>query len=205
MFGASSCPGRALRVLGLLPVDWEWEVVAAAYWWYAQLTKIAIPKTKKCLLALNIQNFGSKLHVSVPRGQMEPHESMFSTRKRCLTGSLIWKSFTPSPPKNGHFWPIWSPETAIFAPKYAFFGTYRPCWLIWYPAGWLVGSCGAGAVSRKTPIHFLGPRGALYYLWLTRPQWKIWIPCIKAGMPHELSEEGGGVQNSSTLLRSEER
>ena len=109
MFGASSCPGRALRVLGLLPVDWEWEVVAAAYWWYAQLTKIAIPKTKKCLLALNIQNFGSKLHVSVPRGQMEPHESMFSTRKRCLTGSLIWKSFTPSPPKNGHFWPIWSP------------------------------------------------------------------------------------------------
>ena len=100
---------------------------------------------------------------------------------------------------------MFGPKTAIFAPKYAFFGTYRPCWLIWYPAGWLVGSCGAGAVSRKTPIHFLGPRGALYYLWLTRPQWKIWIPCIKAGMPHELSEEGGGVQNSSTLLRSEER
>ena len=87
---------------------------------------------------------------------------------------------------------MFGPKTAIFAPKYAFFGTYRPCWLIWYPAGWLVGSCGAGAVSRKTPIHFLGPRGALYYLWLTRPQWKIWIPCIKAGMPHELSEDGGG-------------
>ena len=78
---------------------------------------------------------------------------------------------------------MFGPKTAIFAPKYAFFGTYRPCWLIWYPAGWLVGSCGAGAVSRKTPIHFLGPRGALYYLWLARPQWKIWIPCIKAGMP----------------------
>ena len=43
-------------------------------------------------------------------------------------------------------------KTTIFAQKYAFFGTYRPCRLIWCPAGWLVGGCGAWAVSRKTPI-----------------------------------------------------
>ena len=29
-----------------------------------------------------------------------------------------------------------SPKTAIFAQKYAFLGTYRPCWLIWCRVGW---------------------------------------------------------------------
>ena len=28
-------------------------------------------------------------------------------------------------------------------------------WLIWYTVGWLVGGCGARAVSRKTPIYFM--------------------------------------------------
>ena len=46
-------------------------------------------------------------------------------------------------------------KTAIFAPKYAFLGTYSPCRLIWCPFGWLVGGCGARAVSRKTPIYFI--------------------------------------------------
>ena len=33
---------------------------------------------------------------------------------------------------------MFCPKTAIFAPKYAILGTFRPCWLIWYPVGWLV-------------------------------------------------------------------
>ena len=50
---------------------------------------------------------------------------------------------------------MFDPKTAIFAPKYAFFGTYRPYRLIWCPVGWLVGGCGAWAVSRKTPVYFI--------------------------------------------------
>ena len=37
------------------------------------------------------------------------------------------------------------PKRAIFAPKYDFLGTYRPCWLIWCPFRGLVGCCGARA------------------------------------------------------------
>ena len=29
------------------------------------------------------------------------------------------------------------------------------CWLIWCPVDGLAGGCGAGAVSRKTPIYFI--------------------------------------------------
>ena len=47
---------------------------------------------------------------------------------------------------------MFGPKTAIFAPKHAFFGTYRPSRRIWCSVGWLVGGCGAQAVSRKTPI-----------------------------------------------------
>ena len=43
----------------------------------------------------------------------------------------------------------------IFAPKNAFFSTNRPCWLIYDTVGWLVGVCGAPAVSRRTPIYFM--------------------------------------------------
>ena len=84
------------------------------------------PQTKKWLLAPNIQISGSKLHIFIPSGQLEPHRSMFSTWKRCLIGPLIWgyRKFYSIPPKNGflaqkrpnlahkwhfrHFWPIWS-------------------------------------------------------------------------------------------------
>ena len=45
-------------------------------------------------------------------------------------------------PKNDQIWP----EIGIFA---------RPYGLIWCPVGGLVGGCGAGAVSRKTPIYFI--------------------------------------------------
>ena len=50
---------------------------------------------------------------------------------------------------------IYGPKTTIFAPKYAFLGTYRPCRLIWCPLGWLVGGCGAWVVSRRTCIYFI--------------------------------------------------
>ena len=44
----------------------------------------------------------------------------------------------------------------IFCPITTKFGIFaRPCRLIWCPVGWLVGSCGARAVSRKTPIYFI--------------------------------------------------
>ena len=39
--------------------------------------------------------------------------------------------------------------------QYAFLSKYRSCWLIWCPVGWLVGGCGARAVSCKTPIFFI--------------------------------------------------
>ena len=40
---------------------------------------------------------------------------------------------------------MFGPKTAIFAPKYAFLGTYRPSRLIRCPffVGWSVGGCGA--------------------------------------------------------------
>ena len=41
--------------------------------------------------------------------------------------------------QNWHFWSIWA----------------RPCRLIQCPVGGSVGSCGARAVSRKTPIYFI--------------------------------------------------
>ena len=50
---------------------------------------------------------------------------------------------------------IFGPKTAIFAPKYALLGTYRPCLIIWCPVGSLVGGCGARAVPRKTPIYLI--------------------------------------------------
>ena len=44
-----------------------------------------------------------KLHIFVPRGQLETQRSMFSTWKRCLIGSMIWgyQKFYSIPPKNG--------------------------------------------------------------------------------------------------------
>ena len=73
------------------------------------------------------------------------------TRTRCWGGfSVIWVPFLP-PVKIR----IFGPKMAIFAPKYTFLGTYRPCRLIWCPVGWLVVGCGVQAVSRKTPSYFI--------------------------------------------------
>ena len=76
-------------------------------------------KTENWLLAPNIT-----LHIFASSGQFEPHRSMFSTRKRCLVGSLIWgyQNFYSSFPKNG-FWAKKQPnlaETDIFGQIWAF-------------------------------------------------------------------------------------
>ena len=57
---------------------------------------------------------------------------MFSTRKRCLIGILIWgyQNFYSLPPKN---W-ILGPKTAKFGPKLAFWAKYRHFWPIWFNA-----------------------------------------------------------------------
>ena len=85
--------------------------------------------TKNWLLAPNIQILGSKKHIFAPSGQLEPHRSMFSTRKRCLIRIPIWgyQNFYSLPPKN---W-ILCPKTAKYGPKLAFWAKYRHFWPIW--------------------------------------------------------------------------
>ena len=63
--------------------------------------------------------------------------------------SYRWVPELLPPPKTIR---MFGPKTAIFASKYAFLGTYRPCRLIWCPVVWLVVGCGARAVSCKPPI-----------------------------------------------------
>ena len=46
--------------------------------------------TKNWLFAPNIRILGLKKHIFAPSRQLEPHRSMFSTRKRCHIGFLIW-------------------------------------------------------------------------------------------------------------------
>ena len=72
-------------------------------------------------------------------------------RMRIRWFSVMWVPKLLLPPVKLS---IFCPQTAKFCPKYAFLGTYRPCWFIWCPVGWLVGGCGTQAVSRKTPIYF---------------------------------------------------
>ena len=47
--------------------------------------------------------------------------------------SVMWVSKVLLPPLEIR---IFVPKTAIFAPKYALYGTYRPCLIIWCPVGW---------------------------------------------------------------------
>ena len=61
------------------------------------------------------------------------------------------------------------PKTAIFVPKYAFLGRDRPCRLNWCPLGWVVGSCGAWAVSCKTPIYLITLLEVQYIAQLSQP------------------------------------
>ena len=44
---------------------------------------------------------------------------------------------------------MFRPKTAIFAPKYAFFGTFRPCWLIWCPIAWCL-RCAGRSIDRAS-------------------------------------------------------
>ena len=48
---------------------------------------------------------------------------------------------------------IFCPKTTKLGPKLAFFVN---CRFIWCPVGGMVGGCGVWAVSRKTPIYFIG-------------------------------------------------
>ena len=53
---------------------------------------------------------------------------------RCLDGfSVMWVPSLLRPPQTIS---KFGPKTAIFAPKYASLGTYRPCRLTWCPVGW---------------------------------------------------------------------
>ena len=69
--------------------------------------------TNKLTFSLKYPNFWVKKAIFVPSGQLEPHWSMFSTRKRCLNCSLIWKyqKFYSIPPKkwilSAHLVPCW--------------------------------------------------------------------------------------------------
>ena len=71
-------------------------------------------------------------------------------RTRRLGG--LWVPEHLLPPKTIR---MFGPETAIFAPKFDFLGTYRPGWLIWCPVGWLIGGCGAGFSYTKASTYFL--------------------------------------------------
>ena len=118
-----------------LEMEFFWGVVRVgelrpqAYLWYALLTKNAIT-IQKLTFRPKYPIFLVKKHIFAPSGHLEPHHSMFSTRKRCLIGFLIWgyqKFYALSPyswifglktakfslkltflPKYWHFWPIWS-------------------------------------------------------------------------------------------------
>merc|ERR1712015_243635 len=76
--------------------------------------------TKKILFAPSIQILGSKKHIFAPSGQLEPHRSMFSTRKKCLIGIPIqgYQNFYSLPPKN---W-IWGQKNGQFWPKTGILG-----------------------------------------------------------------------------------
>ena len=65
--------------------------------------------TSKLTFGPKYPNFGSKKHIFAPCGQLEPHRSMFSTRKRCLIGIPIggYQNFYSSPQKIGFWAQIW--------------------------------------------------------------------------------------------------
>ena len=49
--------------------------------------------SKHWLFALNIQIFGSKLHIFVPSSQFEPYRSMFAVLKHVSLTNYIWRSW----------------------------------------------------------------------------------------------------------------
>ena len=107
----------------------NWKVLAPGVLVIFPINKNHNYYTKNWLFAPNIQIFRSKKHIFAPSGQLEPHRSMFSTRKRCLIGIPIWgyQNFYSLPPKN---W-ILGPKTAKFGPKVAFLAKYWHFWPIW--------------------------------------------------------------------------
>ena len=65
------------------------KVVAPSVLMICTVDKSCDSKTKILTFGPKYPNFGSKLHIFVSSGQLEPHRSIFSTQKRCLIGSLI--------------------------------------------------------------------------------------------------------------------
>ena len=82
-------------------------------------------------------HFGPNIGIFGSFGTMPDQKTM---RTRCLGGfTVMWVPKLLLPPKI--IW-MFGPKKAIFAPKYAFFGTYRPGRRILCPLSWLVGGCG---------------------------------------------------------------
>ena len=142
--------------------------------------KTAIPKQKNWFSVPNIKILGSKLHFFVPSG---PILTLAQERPNLAKNSQIWpktcisRHYGPSTSLSVHLVPcltknvndvprwfsdMWVSKLLLppkiirmFGSKYAFVGTYRPCRLIRCLVGWLVGGCGARAVSRRTHIYFI--------------------------------------------------
>ena len=113
-----------------------------------------IPKLLLLLVKIGIfgrktAKFGPKYAYLVILGQILAfiiHLVPCPTNKTMRTRSLIEHTDMCVPDLLVKIVRMFGPRTAIFAPKYAFLGTYRPWWLILCPVGWLVGGCGAGCI-----------------------------------------------------------
>ena len=128
-------------------------------------TKLLFPPVKIKIFGTKMAKFGPNYAFLVILGRilaflahLVPCPTKNNAKKVPSWFCVMWMQKILLPPvKMRNF----GPKTAKFCPKYAFLGTYKPCWLIWCPVGWLVGGCCARAVSRKTPINFII---ILYYI-----------------------------------------
>ena len=111
-------------------LEWsQWESSSPGYSGYLPHWQKSQSLYKKLTFGPKYPIFGSKKIHFPPSGQLEPHRSMFSTRKRCLIGIPIrgYQNVYSLPKKN---W-ILGPKTAKFGPKLAFWAKYRHFWPIW--------------------------------------------------------------------------
>ena len=74
------------------------------------------------------------------------------TNKTMRTRSLIEHTDMCVPDLLVKIVRMFGPRTAIFAPKYAFLGTKRPCRFIWCPVGWWLWR--AGCILQDTYLHY---------------------------------------------------
>ena len=111
-----------------------------------------------CFLPLQLRILAKKRPNLAQKWHFWPHNGIFgplclmpdqkSMQIRCPDRvSVTWISKLLLFPINIEKWP----KTAKFGPKYDFLGTFLASSF----GALLVGGCGAWAVSRKTPIHFM--------------------------------------------------